>query len=71
MPRPDLIVGRRQLEQVVRAYVSHHNEHRPQRSLEQRPPLAKPPPAEPPPPANIGRRGRLSGLIHGYYAIAA
>jgi putative transposase len=41
-----LIVGRRQLEQVVRAYISHHNEHRPHRSLEQRPPLAKSPPAE-------------------------
>ena len=39
-----LIVGQRQLEQVVRAYIRHHNEHRPHRSLEQRPPLAKPPP---------------------------
>jgi putative transposase len=29
-----LILGRRQLEQVVRAYISHHNEHRPHRSLE-------------------------------------
>jgi Integrase core domain len=35
-----LIVGRRHLEQVVRGYISHHNEHRPHRSLEQRPPLA-------------------------------
>jgi putative transposase len=66
-----LIVGRRQLEQVVRAYISHHNEHRPHRSLEQRPPLAKPPPAEQPPPDQIGRRDRLGGLIHEYYAIAA
>jgi putative transposase len=40
-----LIVGRRQLEQVVRTCISHHNEHRPHRSLEHRPPLAKPPPA--------------------------
>jgi putative transposase len=32
-----LILGRRHLEQVVRAYISHHNEHRPHRSLEQRP----------------------------------
>jgi putative transposase len=66
-----LIVGHRQLEQVVRAYISHHNRHRPHRSLEQRPPLAKPPPAERPPPNEIGRRDRLDGLIHEYYAIAA
>jgi putative transposase len=66
-----LIVGRRQLEQVVRTYISHHNEHRPHRSLEQRPPLAKPPPAEQPPPNQVGRRDRLGGVIHEYYAIAA
>jgi transposase InsO family protein len=66
-----LIVGRRQLERVVRTYISHHNELRPHRSLEQRPPLAKPPPATPPPPSSIGRRDCLGGLIHEYYAIAA
>jgi hypothetical protein len=36
-----VIVGRRQLEQIVRAYISHHNEHRPHRSLEQRPPACE------------------------------
>jgi hypothetical protein len=56
-----LIVGRRQLEQVVRAYIRHHNEHRPHRSLEQRPPLSKPPPAEQPSPNQVGRRDRLGG----------
>jgi putative transposase len=66
-----LILGRRQLEQVVRAYIHHHNEHRPHRSLEQRPPVAKPLPAEQPPPSKIGRRDRLGGLIHEYHAIAA
>jgi putative transposase len=66
-----LIVGRRQLEQVVRTYIRHHNEHRPHRSLKQRPPLAKPPRSERPPPSQIGRRDRLGGLIHEYYAIAA
>jgi transposase InsO family protein len=66
-----LIVGRRQLEQVVRAYIRHHNEHRPHRSLEQHPPLAKPPPAAEPPPNQIGRRDRLGGLLHEYHAIAA
>jgi transposase InsO family protein len=66
-----LIVGRSQLEQVVRTYISHHNEHRPHRSLDQRPPLAKPPPATAPLPSNIGRRDRLGGLLHEYHAIAA
>ncbi len=66
-----LIVGRRQLEQVVRAYIRHHNEHRPHRSLEQRPPLAKAPPTEAPPPNQIGRRDRLGGLLHEYHALAA
>ena len=66
-----LIGGQRQLEQVVCAYIRHHNEHRPHRSLEQRPPLANAPPAEPPPPNKIGRRDRLGGLLHEYYAMAA
>jgi putative transposase len=49
-----LILGRRHLERVVRAYISHHNEHRPHRSLEQRPPLAlaQPPPTPPLPTAS-------------------
>ena len=66
-----LIVGRCHLEQVVRTYIGHHNEHRPHRSLEQRPPLVKAPPAEQPPPNQIGRRDRLGGLIHEYYPLAA
>ncbi len=37
-----LILGRRQLERVVRVYAQHYNGHRPHRSLGQRPPLAKP-----------------------------
>ena len=65
-----LIFGRRQLEQVVRAYIAHHNEHRPHRSLDQRPPLAKPPPAERPPPDAIRRRDRLGGVLHEYYIAA-
>jgi putative transposase len=67
-----LILGRRHLEQVVRAYISHHNEHRPHRSLAQRPPLALAlPPPRPPLPDSIGRRDRLGGVLHEYYAIAA
>src|SRR3954447_1630930 len=65
-----LIFSRRQLEQVVRTYIGHHNEHRPHRSLEQRPPLAKPPPAERPPSSAIRRRDRLGGVLHEYYIAA-
>jgi hypothetical protein len=36
-----LILGRRQLESVVRIYAKHYNEHRPHRSLDQQPPLPK------------------------------
>jgi hypothetical protein len=66
-----LIVGRRHLEQVVRAYIRHYNENRPHRSLEQRPPLAKPPQVTPALPSSIRRRDRLGGLLHEYHAIAA
>src|SRR5207245_7433818 len=45
-----LIVGRRHLASVLREYTAHYNEHRPHRSLAQRPPRAKPPPAEDPTP---------------------
>jgi transposase InsO family protein len=43
-----LIFGRRQLEVVVHDYAQHYNEHRPHRSLGQRPPLAQPPPVSEP-----------------------
>jgi putative transposase len=66
-----LILGRRHLERVVRDYAGHHNEHRPHRALDQRPPLAKPPPPDPPPPTSIRRRDRLGGLLHEYYAATA
>jgi putative transposase len=66
-----LIVGRLHLEEAVRGYIRHYNEHRPHRSLGQRPPLAKPPPATPPLPSSIGRSDRLGGLLHEYHAIAA
>ncbi len=68
-----LIFGRRHLESVVRVYVQHYNEHRPHRSLAQRPPLGKPPPidvlapsAEPLPVDRVRRRDRLRGLLHEY-----
>jgi transposase len=68
-----LILGRRHLEHVLGAYAKHYNEHRPHRSLEQRPPLAKPPMIEERTPtseplrlARIRRRDRLGGLVHEY-----
>jgi putative transposase len=66
-----LILGRRHLERVVRACISHHNAHRPHRPLAQRPPLALAQPLPTPPPNNVGRRDRLGGVLHEYYAIAA
>ncbi len=68
-----LILGRRHLESVVDVYAKHCNEHRPHRSLAQRPPLAKPPPVgepalstERPPLDRLRRRDRLGGLLHEY-----
>src|ERR671931_1839567 len=37
-----LIVSRGHLERVLRAYVAHHNLHRPHRALKQQPPMPKP-----------------------------
>jgi putative transposase len=63
-----LIVSRKHLDRVLRAYVEHYNKHRPHRALEQRPPLAKPPQ---PRSTDAGvlrlrRRDRLGGLLHEY-----
>ena len=71
-----LIVGRRHLEHVVTAYALHYNEHRPHRSLGQRPPLAQTPapdrraPGEVRPLDRLRRRDRLGGLIHEYQLAA-
>jgi transposase InsO family protein len=67
-----LILGRRHLQHVLDVYVAHYNEHRPHRSLEQRPPLAEPPPLRL--DNSVGevidrerrRRELLGGLIHEY-----
>lgn len=72
-----LILGRRQLEHVLRAYAEHYNTHRPHRALDQRPPLAKPPPREYRAPSDarprldrLRRRDRLGGLLHEYQLAA-
>jgi putative transposase len=65
-----LIVGRRQLEHVLRVYVRYYNSGRPHRALDLQPP--DPPAAvaargDPPTPlTSVHRRDILGGLIHEY-----
>jgi len=68
-----LILGRRHLESVVDVYATHYNEHRPHRSLSQRPPLSRPRPIREAAPSaeqlqldRLRRRDRLGGLLHEY-----
>jgi transposase InsO family protein len=65
-----LIVGRRQLEHVLRVYVRHYNESRPHRALDLQPPhpTAVAPARGDPRAALTGvhRRDLLGGLIHEY-----
>jgi putative transposase len=70
-----LIVGRRQLEHVLRVYVRHYNCGRPHRALALEPP--EPPAAvaaaraDPPAPlTTLRRRDLLGGLIHEYQVAA-
>jgi putative transposase len=65
-----LIVGRRDLEQVLRTYTAHYNRERPHRGLALLSPDstgADPQPSGP----EIKRRARLGGLIHEYHRAAA
>ena len=70
-----LIVGRRQLEHVLRGYVGHYNRGRPHRALDLRPPdatagpLVRADPKRQVPP--VRRRDFLGGLIHEYDIAAA
>jgi putative transposase len=62
-----LIVGRRQLERVLREYVEHYNRERPHRALDLRVPQpSQVIPLRPPSDAAVQRRDRLGGLIHEY-----
>jgi len=70
-----LIVGRRQLEHVLRVYIHHYNQRRPHRALDLRPPDAS---TRSPDRADSGlhalrvrRRDLLGGLIHEYEPVAA
>jgi transposase InsO family protein len=70
-----LIVGRRQLEHVLRVYVRHYNGRRPHRALGLKSPDANtrsPARADPKPPElRVKRRDLLGGLIHEYETAAA
>ena len=58
---------RRHLEQVLRVYRRHYNEHRPHRALDLFPPNGrKPTPLNA--PDRLQRRDLLGGLIHEYEA---
>ena len=62
-----LILGRRHLGHVLRAYRRHYNEHRPHRALELIPPDGRD--ATPlDRPNRLQRRDLLGGLIHEYEA---
>jgi len=67
-----LILGRRHLELVIKTYALHYNEHRPHRSLGQRPPLSQLPPSQVQAMADVidldrlRRRDLLGGVIREY-----
>ena len=70
-----LIVGRRQLEHILRVYVEHYNRKRPHRALDLNPPDMNPPKPvaiiSTPAPLRVDRRDLLGGLIHEYDIAAA
>jgi putative transposase len=65
-----LIVGRRHLEQVLLAYLTHYNAERPHRSLKLAAPNGTTVEPRGSPPAQLRRRDVLGGLIHEYAAAA-
>ena len=65
-----LIVGRRQLERVLRVYLRHYNEHRPHRALGLVPPERSTTVEQATLPVRAERRDLLGGLIHEYQAAA-
>ena len=60
-----IIWNQRQLKRLVIDYVEHYNEHRPHRSLDQRPPVP-PSLAVVPPHHRVVQLDRCDGLIHEY-----
>jgi putative transposase len=70
-----LILGRRQLEHILRVYVTHYNRERPHRALDLKPPdstIRAPIASVATPHAlQVNRRDLLGGLIHEYELVAA
>ena len=71
-----LIVGRRQLEHVLRVYARHYNRQQPHRALDLQPPdpsASRSAAGTDSPPENlrVRRRDLLGGLIHEYEVAAA
>lgn len=71
MPVPSLTCSGR-FAAVAAVYIRHYNEHRPHRSLDQRPPIEEPPPGSETDVdlEHVRRRDLLGGLIHEYKAAA-
>ena len=62
-----IIWNHQQLERLVVDYIAHYNEHRANRSLDQRPPAAAGEPSTPPPGTiTVLRTTRRDGLINEY-----
>jgi putative transposase len=70
-----LILGRRQLEYVLRVYVRHYNSGRPHRALDLKPPDSSARSSDraelEPLALQVSRRDLLGGLIHEYELAAA
>jgi len=70
-----LILGRHQLEHVLRVYLTHYNRQRPHRALDLKPPdsITRPPlgTAATSQALQLNRRDLLGGLIHEYELAAA
>ncbi len=65
-----LVLGRRHLERVLRAYIVHYNAERPHRGLDLRAPAMNSYPARSGTLGGVRRRDVLGGLIHEYEAAA-
>ncbi len=61
-----LIWNQRQLERLIVDYIGHYNQHRPHRSLDQRPPLPADPLNHPGQHLRVLKSTRCDGLIHEY-----
>src|SRR5205807_9306276 len=66
-----LILGRGQLDRVLRIFFEHYNSEHPHRALGRCPPTPTQPTRPPPPDGAIKRKDRRGGLVHEYYRAAA